>query len=151
MKTSAGVLSYEIYNQEGKNELSISQQEHFTQLLKLKLRNSSPYHQILFDTAKTPHLTLKFKKGLLPKGFKSSNIKIKKYRLIKGSDLFSQSALEGYLFDKSKMEQEENFQVDVQKILDAIDASQATRSVEKPIKPFGIESLLTHFQKLKPE
>ena len=150
MKTSAGILSYEIYNQEGKNELSISQQENYTQSLKLKLQNTSPYHKVLFDVAKTPHLTLKFKKGVLPKGFKSDHIKVNKYRLIKGSDLFSKAALEGYLFDKAKMEQDENFQVDVQKILDSIDASQATRSIAPMGIPFGIEGLLTHFNSLKP-
>jgi hypothetical protein len=151
MKTSAGILSYEIYNQEGKNELSASTQENYTQLLKLKLRNSSPYHKILFKKAKTPHLTLKFKKGVLPESFKSDHVKVRKYRLIKGSDLFSQAALEGYLFDKTKMENEENFEVDVQKILDSIDANQAIRSVVTESLPFGIDSLLKHFQQLKPE
>jgi microcystin-dependent protein len=148
MKTSAGIVSFEIYNQEGKNELFISKEEGYNQLLRLKIRNSSPYHNISLDIDKAPHFSLKFKKGLLPSGFNEKNIRITKYRLVQGSDLFSASALEGFLFDKSKMEKEENFQMDIQKILDAIDESQATRSADSPDEVFSIDSLLSKFNHL---
>ncbi|MGB0525836.1 MAG: hypothetical protein ACPGJS_22845, partial [Flammeovirgaceae bacterium] len=89
-----GILAFDLYNQEGKNELYISKSPDFIQALRLRIRNTSLSHVIKMDKGESFHFSIVFKKGLLPPNFDHTKIRISKWREIAGADLFNLLPLE---------------------------------------------------------
>jgi len=122
--SNAGLLSFDIYNQLGKNELYVGgTQQDFTQRLRIRIANNKRGHQINLTKKDKDdyHFGLVLKKGLLPKKFGKANIDITLWRRVEGKDLFDTSKLDVPAFDVEKIKKNNQVKINIEKITQVLD------------------------------
>ena len=126
------LLSFDIYNDAGKNELYVGAGSDFTQTLRIRIANNKPSNQIILTETGGYHFSLILKKGLLPPDFNQNNIKVSRWRQIKGEDILDIDKLKSLpAFDIKGIKTNNSLELNIEKVTTALD--KIIKSAEKPI------------------